>query len=160
MTTATLETVTAATICKPKPSKYKEGNYVSVCFGFSDNTEQWVNYDEGAEELSWLERGHQYQAMVAGDKITLIRPDSASQPAQAPTSQPAPAQVSPSPTPAPATAEDPIEAAAAHATSLARLYGHCYEQVLVNLERYQVPEETVRSAATTLFISVTRKHNL
>ena len=156
MTTATLETVTAATICKPKPSKYKDGNYVAVCFGFADNTEQWVNYDEGAEELSWLVRGQQYQAMVAGDKITLIRPGSApaSQPAAQPAATPAPAAAPPT------LEEETLQAAALYVNTLARLYGHCYGQVAVNLERHDAPDAAIQSAATTLFISVTRKFNL
>jgi len=163
MATATLETVTAATICKPKPSKYKDGNYVSVCFGFSDDTEQWINYDEDAPELSWLVRGQKYQAMVDGDKITLIQPQSTQPTQQPPDSQPGPAPTQPAPAspPTPPTLEEEtLQAAAAYVNTLARLYGHCYEQVSVNLERYDAPDAAIQSAATTLFISVTRKFNL
>lgn len=155
-TTATLETVTAVTICKPKPSKYKDGNFVSVAFGFSDGTEQWVNYDEGADELSWLERGRQYQAMVAGGKLTLVRPDQPTQPTQPSPVQPVPVQV---PATQPMTQEQ-LEAAATHVNSLAALYGHCYGQVSVQLERYNAPDAAIQSAATTLFIAATRKFSL
>ena len=162
MATATLETVTAATICAPKPSKFKGGNYVSVCFGFSDNTEKWVTYDEGAPELDWIHRGQKYQATVEKDKITKIERLPA-QPAQPPTSQPGPAPTQPalaSPPAPPTLEEETLQAAAAYINTLARLYGHCYGQVSVNLERYDAPDAAIQSAATTLFISVTRKFNL
>ncbi|NJR67455.1 MAG: hypothetical protein HC771_01425 [Synechococcales cyanobacterium CRU_2_2] len=42
----------------------------------------------------------------------------------------------------------------------AQLYAHCFGSAAQALTAYEVSEETIRAAASTLFISASRKFNL
>ena len=92
----------------------------------------------------------------------------ASPPPAAPQTAPAPAQfTNPSPAQFPgqpvshqAPSPQPNQDIAHWIQNQAQLYAHCFGSAAQALTAYEVSEETIRAAASTLFISASRKFNL
>jgi hypothetical protein len=143
MPTATLTTCTLEVIARPKPSRYEgKPDYRPCLFKLADGTEKWKSYNEGSAELTWLKQGQTYQAAIAADgELTLIQP----------TGQAAPAPVA---TPAVPQAQ----AIGEYLDKMAALYAACYRRAATNLDG--APDAAIQAAASTVFISATRKFGL
>ena len=81
--------------------------------------------------------------------------------ATAPATAPAPAPVTPAPVSQPQPATTSLnQDVVAWVEQQAALYGHCFDTAWRTLTAREVSEETVRAAASTLFINACRKFNL
>lgn len=164
MPTAILTTATLEVIGKPKPSKHSDTDYRPVLFKLPSGETFWKSYSLDAHELVWLKKGETYQVAVSGDDYTIIEP--AGTPDSSPAVQPAPSSPAPvpsTPPPSPTVANQGIpdatkRAIAPYAKDLAALYSYCYQQAVEAMPGADA--ETVRCAASAIFIACQRKFNL
>jgi hypothetical protein len=156
---ASLLTATVETIGRPKASKYEgKPDYRPVAFKLPDGSEVWRNYNVGAPELAWLQRGQAYQVVLDGDSVTPVQPEQAtSQPGPQP-SQPA-TGYQPSPRLDQMAKEEKAEIIS-YITSLAGLYAYAYQQAQATLTPHGAPLEAIQAAASTTFIQAARRFQL
>jgi hypothetical protein len=156
---ATLLTATVETIGKPKTSKYEgKPDYRPVAFKLPDGSEVWRNYNVGAPELAWLQRGQAYQVVVDGDTVTPVQPEQATSQPQAQPSQPA-TSYQPSPRLDQMAKEEKAEIIS-YITSLAGLYAYAYQQAQATLTPHGAPLEAIQAAASTTFIQAAKRFQL
>ncbi len=153
MPTATLTAITCETIGRPKASKYEgKPDYRPVLFVLPDGSQRWKSYNEGSPELEWLRKGQTYQAVIAGDEMTIIQPEGQPAPT-APQSQVAP-------TTAPTIPDDRKREIAQYMQDLGAMYAYAYSTAKHQLEPHDAPLEAVQACASSLFIAATRKFGL
>jgi hypothetical protein len=156
---ASLLTATVETIGRPKASKYEgKPDYRPVAFKLPDGSEVWRNYNVGAPELAWLQRGQAYQVVVDGDTVTPVQPEQATSQPQAQPSQPA-TSYQPSPRLDQMAKEEKAEIIS-YITSLAGLYAYAYQQAQATLTPHGAPLEAIQAAASTTFIQAARRFQL
>jgi hypothetical protein len=156
---ASLLTATVETIGRPKASKYEgKPDYRPVAFKLPDGSEVWRNYNVGAPELAWLQRGQAYQVVVDGDTVTPVQPEQATSQPQAQPSQPA-TSYQPSPRLDQMAKEEKAEIIS-YITSLAGLYAYAYQQAQATLTPHGAPLEAIQAAASTTFIQAAKRFQL
>jgi hypothetical protein len=156
---ASLLTATVETIGRPKASKYEgKPDYRPVAFKLPDGSEVWRNYNVGAPELAWLQRGQAYQVVVDGDSVTPVQPEQATSQPQAQPSQPA-TSYQPSPRLDQMAKEEKAEIIS-YITSLAGLYAYAYQQAQATLTPHGAPLEAIQAAASTTFIQAAKRFQL
>jgi hypothetical protein len=105
-----------------------------------------------------------WEVEFIGGTAAASPPPAATQTAPAPAQlmNPLPAQFPSQPVShqAPAPAPQPNQDIAHWIQNQAQLYAHCFGSAAQALTAYEVSEETIRAAASTLFISASRKFNL
>ncbi len=143
------------------------GSYQSVLFKDAAGNKIWKSFVPGSPELAELPVGRRVYLVEAGVNAksgkmshNVILMDEATTAAIAPT-----APVAPTPSPAPAapvgTIPDGQKAAiASYVTDMAKLYSYCHSEAAKALESQSPDPETVRCAASSLFISASRKFGL
>jgi hypothetical protein len=141
------------TITKEKEGNY--GPYRSVLFKNGDE-KIWQSFDPNAEELQLLKRGMEVQLIPHGEsqsgktQYNIVLLGSVSVPNTAP---------------APVTAFGVMSDAqkrevAAYIEQMAKMYRYSYEQAQISLTGATENPETVRAAASTLFIAAQRKFGI
>ena len=159
---ATLLTATVETIGRAKASKYEgKPDYRPVAFKLPDGSEVWRNYNVGAPELAWLQRGQAYQVVLDGDSVTPVQPEQATSQPEAQPSQPATVAggYQPSPRLDQMAKEEKAEIIS-YITSLAGLYAYAYQQAQATLTPHGAPLEAIQAAASTTFIQAARRFQL
>ncbi|HEY9823842.1 MAG TPA: hypothetical protein V6D19_00215 [Stenomitos sp.] len=135
----------------------KEGNYGpyrSVLFKDGEN-KIWQSFDPDAEELQLLKKGQRVQLVPRGEskggktQYNLVLLDAPS----APTAQPTPRK---SERPALLSDEQKRDTAA-YIEQMAKLYRYCLEQATLSLKGVTDDPDTIRAAASTLFIAAQRR---
>jgi hypothetical protein len=144
-------------------TKEKEGDYGlyrSVLFKNGEG-KIWQSFDPDAEELQIFKKGMTVQLIPRGEsksgktQYNIVLLDSVSVPNTAPAPQ----------APAPVAAygvmsEAQKYEAAAYIEQMAKMYRYCYEQAQISLTGATESPETVRAAASTLFIAAQRKFGI
>lgn len=148
---ATVELITAE----------KEGNYGpyrSVLFKDGDN-KIWQSFEPDAEELQLLKKGQKVQLVPRGEsksgktQYNLVLLDAPSPASTAPT-----ASSTPRKTERPALLSDEQKRdTAAYIEQMAKLYRYCLEQATLSLKGATDDPDTIRAAASTLFIAAQRR---
>ena len=103
-----------------------------------------------------------WEVEFIGGTAAASPPPAATQTAPAPAQlmNPLPAQFPSQPVSHQAPAPQPNQDIAHWIHNQAQLYAHCFGSAAQALTAYEVSEETIRAAASTLFISASRKFNL
>ena len=103
-----------------------------------------------------------WEVEFIGGTAAASPPPAATQTALAPAQlmNPLPAQLPSQPVSHQAPALQPNQDIAHWIHNQAQLYAHCFGSAAQALTAYEVSEETIRAAASTLFISASRKFNL
>ena len=138
---------------QPREGKY--GPYISALCTLADGTEQRI-FGEPGDAIANLKRGQNIKLLWNGKKYQLVE-----------TQQPTPTQPA-TPATAPAVAGDGSQALskgqkkqiAGYVEEMANLYKFCWDSASTALDGKANDEESIRAAASALFISASRKFGL
>jgi hypothetical protein len=154
MPIAQLTRATCEVIGRIKNGQY--GDYRPVLFKLPDGTDQWKSYKPNDEVFRWLKKGETYTALMGNDgKLTIAAPEP---PEPEDNTAAGSDWQTASPVPHKTTAQRKAEIEE-YALKMAGLYSTCYAAAAVKLPP-DVSEETLRCAASSLFISCQKKFNL
>ena len=137
---ATVEHITA-----PKDGQY--GPYQSVLFKTGQDEKIWKSFAPDSAELTQLQKGVRVQLIPAGERNgkpshQIVLAGQQAKPQSAELDSEAKLQV------------------ATYVQQMSKLYAYCYEQAAFELAKFEPAEESVKCAASSLFIAAQRKFGL
>lgn len=132
------------------PSKYGAGSQQNIVVVQDNGQESTIWFAAGHAAYTELRRGDRCQFVQDGKgKLQLVNGDKYA-PVPQPQSQPQAAEIS----------TEKKRAIAEYVAEQARLYAYCFGQASEALKLHEPNEETVRAAASTLYIAAQRKFSL
>lgn len=155
-----------------KPGQF--GDYQSVLFKDAAGNKIWKSFVPGSPELAELPVGRRVYLVEAGINAKSGKMSHNVILMDEPTAPGPIAPTAPSPVPSPALSPAPVapvqtvgqlnddvkRAIAGYVVDSAKLYAFCFSEATRALESQKVSEETVRCAASSLFIAAQKKFGL